>query len=83
MGSKKFPDKFAGHGRALPEEPIFTLLARDPQFGTLVREWAARRHAEIMCGVRPHADQAQVAAALDCATDGEAWRRVNAGKWSV
>lgn len=34
------------YNRALPDEPVFKLLARDPQSPALVRKWATDREAK-------------------------------------
>lgn len=69
------------YARALPGEPRFTLLGRDPEFYSLVLEWATRRGRDINCGERPMTDSSQVAVALATATNGANWRRENLGKW--
>lgn len=43
MGTKRKPDQFDCYERAEPDEPLFTLLARDPQASDLVALWAALR----------------------------------------
>lgn len=48
MGTKLNPGKFDCHAKALPDEPIFTLLARDRSAPFIIRNWAVLRHAEIM-----------------------------------
>jgi hypothetical protein len=67
--------------RALDEEPVFELLARDPAFGKLVRAWADERLAAIRAGDRPHVDMNQVREARNFAEDGEKWRRDNLYAW--
>jgi hypothetical protein len=66
---------------SLPDEPVFTLLGRDPEFPTLVTEWAERRQVAINCGERPTSDQAMVNDAIDCAMQAPVWRRENLRKW--
>lgn len=39
MGTKQNPSKFDCYGKARPDEPTFTLLARDPFFAQLVSRW--------------------------------------------
>jgi hypothetical protein len=53
MGTKLDPGKFECHTNALPDEPMFVLLARDPDFQRLVEEWAYGRQRAINCGERP------------------------------
>jgi hypothetical protein len=66
MGSKIQPGKFDCYANALPDEPMFVLLARDP---------------DIQCGLRPQSDAALVAEAEECAWAGQEWRRKNDGAW--
>lgn len=67
--------------RALPDEPKFTLLARDPMFFLLVMQWANHRELDVECGVRPESDMELVRDARNIALAGQAWRRENNGKW--
>jgi hypothetical protein len=72
---------------ALPGEPRFTLLARDPEFAHLVMQWAAKREAAVLCGVAPDSDLMKVQEARALARAGRDWRkqraefRRNAGFW--
>jgi hypothetical protein len=81
MGSKIQPGKFDCYANALPDEPMFVLLARDPDFWRLVHKWAKRRQKDIQCGLRPQSDAALVAEAEECAWAGQEWRRKNDGAW--
>lgn len=81
MGSKNNPGKFDCYANALPDEPMFVLLARDPDFHRLVNEWADRRERDVTCGDRPKEDMALVAEARMCAALGANWRRNNLGVW--
>ena len=74
MGTKNNPGKFDCYHNALPDEPMFVLLARDPDFARLVREWASRRGDAIACGDRPQDDFELVVEALECACAAEHWR---------
>lgn len=67
--------------KALPDEPKFTLLARDPDFFRLIVEWARRRQHDINCGERPDSDFELVKEAQNLAAIGARWRRNNMGKW--
>jgi hypothetical protein len=67
--------------RALDDEPMFVLLARDDRAPERVREWATQRKADISMGRRPESDMAQVDEAYQTATDMEDWREENDGKW--
>jgi hypothetical protein len=44
MGTKENPGPYDAMAKAEPDEPYFTLLARDPDASTLIREWATRRY---------------------------------------
>lgn len=81
MGTKNQPGKFDCYANALPEEPLFILLARDPDFHRLVTEWARRREADVRCGLRPPSDMDLVTEARQCAALGETWRRMHNGSW--
>jgi hypothetical protein len=43
MGTKNNPGEFDCYAAAEPDEPLFTLLGRDPLASHLVRLWAALR----------------------------------------
>lgn len=60
---------------ALPDEPGFVLLARDPLAPALVRLWCAQRRVAIAEGARPISDLGQVEAAERTAEQMETWRR--------
>lgn len=81
MGTKLNVGKFNCYAHALPDEPMFVLLARDPDMPDLVREWANRRQLAINAGHRPQSDQAMVDEARDCASHARSWRKDNDGKW--
>lgn len=66
---------------ALPDEPMFVLLARDSEAPHHAREWAYKRNRDIVKGLRPRADMAKVNEALDCAEEMERWRLANDGAW--
>jgi hypothetical protein len=74
MGTKQKPSPFDCYAAALPDEPMFVLLARDPSSPVMVRRWADIRAGIIARGARPGSDMAQVAEARRCATDMEEWR---------
>ena len=81
MGTKLRPGNFDCYANALPDEPMFILLARDPSAPSKVRAWAYDREKAIGHGNRPTADTPMVAEARQCADDMEAWRRANDGAW--
>jgi len=81
MGTKNNPGKFDCYENALPDEPMFILLARDPNFYKHVMKWANDRDLSVMCGERPLTDHDMVKIARQCAFDGQNWRRMNNGIW--
>ena len=81
MGTKNSPGKFDCYGNAMPDEPMFILLARDPRFYRYVSQWANDREEAIRCGERPESDMAMVHEARQCAALGETWRKENNGSW--
>ncbi len=60
MGTKNNPGKFDCYESALPDEPMFVLLARDPHASLLVDLWADLR--ELHAG-----NPSKVAEARECA----------------
>ena len=70
MGTKNNPSKFDCYAKAEPDEPMFVLLARDPQASALVRIWAANRF-------RITGDVEKMTEAIKCAEDMERWIEVN------
>lgn len=81
MGTKLNEMRNGCFAKALDDEPMFVLLARDPAAPALVREWAGQRRAAIELGRRPSSDLAQVEEAEQCATNMEAWRKEHDGEW--
>lgn len=81
MGSKNDPGEFDCYANALPDEPMFILLGRDPSGPDLVNDWADIREAEINAGKRPAEDRAMVEEARQCATNMRLWRKRNNGAW--
>lgn len=53
MSTKEIPGPFDGLERALPDEPVFTLRAKDPLAIQLVREWVFQRRQAIVHGDLP------------------------------
>jgi hypothetical protein len=74
MGTKNNPGKFNCFN-VDPDEPTFTLRAKDPSAAMMVRNWAISRFNAIMSGNKPNtAEQFEkIAEALQCASDMEAW----------
>lgn len=83
MGSKINPGEFDCYKNALPDEPMFVLLARDPMAPMLVQNWANARNELIAKGEKPLEDRALVEEALQCAAEMRAWRFNNEGTWRV
>jgi len=81
MSTKNNPGEFDCYANALPDEPMFILLGRDPDFSALVQAWALRRKERIHWGECPESDHKMVMEALDLASYGAQWRRDNEGKW--
>jgi hypothetical protein len=81
MGTKNNPGKFDCYASALPDEPMFILLARDPGAPKLVETWADDRMEQIMLGVRPQSDLPMIEEALLCARAMREWRKSNDGAW--
>jgi len=77
MGTKNQPGEFDCYHNALPDEPMFILLARDISSPELVRAWALNRHKQIISGQKPISDQSMVDEAYKCADNMVEWRRKN------
>lgn len=71
MGTKNDPGCFQ---RALHDEPIFTLLARDPCAAEAVRFWVTLRQALIGSGEKPLEDHNMLEDALRTASEMRVWR---------
>jgi hypothetical protein len=88
MGTKNKPGRFDCHDRAEPDEPRFTLLARDPLAGFLTSIWSSMRYGDVeaarakfermlehhLMGYVFEPDDAKASEALDCAMEMFAWR---------
>lgn len=74
MGTKNVPGAFDCYAKAEPDEPMFTLLARDPTAPALVRIWVAMSRAAGRTGEK-------IAEAEACAVAMEVWaaERIAAG----
>lgn len=95
MGTKLNPGRFDCHAAALPDEPMFVLLARDPLAPFLVSIWAAVRmndwekagvvfetmieRAGLQFSIAPDIEKASEA--MDCSAAMFAWRKDNDGAW--
>jgi hypothetical protein len=82
MGTKNNPGKFDCYGKALPDEPVFIILARDPSAASTVEFWATLRERLIDRGLKPESDRAAVAKARQCADAMRLWRmeRLSSGE---
>ncbi len=78
MATKLNPGQHDCYGKALPGEPMFTLLARDQTAPEMVHRWADRRAALIGIGVAPESDGLAVMEARECARSMAHWRRLHA-----
>lgn len=81
MGSKNNPGEFDCYANALPDEPMFILLARDPDAPRLVEAWAINRTNAIAKSERPDSDMKSVKEAWECANKMREWRAANDGAW--
>ncbi len=91
MGTKLQPSLFDAHERAEPDEPFFTLLARDPLAPFLVSIWSSLRYGDVeAAGVKFNAmidraairylmepDHERASAAMDCMIAMFDWAKVN------
>lgn len=82
METKRNPGPNSCYARALPDEPMFILLGRDPDAPFTIRNWARTRDARLLSsGEIPADDERQMQLAESDAQDFEAWRIENEGKW--
>lgn len=94
MGSKVKPGQFDCYANALPDEPMFVLLARDPLAPLLTGLWAAIRTGDdaqfdaLVDQLRHEGERyrrspesAKAGEALSCAFDMQDWRARNDGAW--
>lgn len=75
MSTKNNPGQYDCYNAADPDEPTFTLRAKDPNAAPLVRQWAGMRLNAIMCGQKPNTPEqmAKISEALKCADEMQAW----------
>jgi hypothetical protein len=81
MGTKLQELRDGCFARAMDDEPMFVLLARDEQAPTRVRDWATQRKSDVSLGRKPASDMDQVNYAFQLADQMEAWRLEHDGKW--
>jgi phosphatidylethanolamine-binding protein (PEBP) family uncharacterized protein len=67
MGTKENPGKYDCYDKAVPDEPMFVLLARDPDASTLVRFW------HVLKGQQGE-DNSKLEEAWKCADQMDEWR---------
>lgn len=76
METKAEPNRpNACYAKALPDEPMFILLGRDPDAPATIEFWARKREH------RPNDDADQIDDARLDATAFQNWRIANDGKW--
>lgn len=81
MGTRINPGLFDRYHDAMPDEPMFVLLARDESAPHLVQLWSDMRENLISLGACPESDIHLVEEATECAKTMELWRKNNDGKW--
>jgi hypothetical protein len=74
VGTKNNPGAYDAYQIAMPDEPMFTLLARDSSAPGMVRQWAYERERAIATGLKPEADRAMVEEARAIADAMQRWR---------
>jgi hypothetical protein len=70
VSTKNNPSLYDCYAKALPDEPMFILLARDPIAPDLIRQWAEQRLEE-------GEDREKVDEAFACADAMDKWRVAN------
>lgn len=77
MGTKNDPGKYDCHGKAAPDEPIFTLRAKDMLAPFVVRQWALAYHEYHKRGIisSKKFEQEKFDEAMACADAMEEWRK--------
>ncbi len=72
MGTKNNPGSFDCYAAAMPDEPIFHLLGRDPAFPATLRFWVEERVRQAKTSGKD--DRGKLAEAVFLATQAEKWR---------
>lgn len=83
MGTKNTPSDFDCYDKALPDEPYFCLLARDPLAPMLLRLWADQRRHDVLAGEYDKDDLRMCTEAELTADEMVAWRKIAAGIWKI
>lgn len=78
MGTKDNPGDFDCYAKAAPDEPLFTLLARDPLAPAVVEAWADARHTDAL--MRGNLADQKVIEAYQCAASMRQWRIAKKGR---
>lgn len=89
MGSKLQPGAFDCYTAALPDEPMFILLARDRSAPAMLRKWSDTRRTQVRAKFeageisedRLREDLQKCTEADGCADDMAMWRKANDGRW--
>lgn len=77
MGTKRDPGQFDAWLAAEPDEPIFTLLARDPAAPDAILEWIRVRRQLIATGEKPSTDWPIIDEAVMVINEMKNWRMKN------
>lgn len=81
MGTKLQELRDGCFARAMDDEPMFVLLARDASAPGKVEDWADQREHDIERGRKPASDMEVVREARACAQRMRDWREKNDGAW--
>lgn len=89
MGSKLQPGDFDCYGAALPDEPMFVLLARDRSAPAMLRSWSDTRRKQVLAkhdagditADEMEGDLRKCSEADACADGMTVWRKRNEGMW--
>lgn len=81
MGTKDKPGEFDCYDKAANDEPLFVLLAHDPDGADTVEDWARRRFRRLVKGDADRLsnedltrEMRRIAEALSCATAMREWK---------
>lgn len=69
MGTKARPGKFDCYEKAEADEPLFVLLARDPDAPALIRQWVCYKQ------LRGDTSDEKLLEALNCADEMDRWHK--------
>jgi hypothetical protein len=83
MSTKNNPGNFDCYAAALPDEPMFILLARDRVAPIIILEWVEfrRRNAQANHAHLTLEEETQLNEAAACAAEMINWRKDNYGSW--